>query len=143
MKEDIREKVRLQRINVQSLSAVKNNLGDRKGSFDIQIKLAQEIIEDDDNGAKISFNITVGNEKQPFTIDLDMHAYFRKLQESVSGQDILDNIQSLYFPILSEASLVLAQVVSYMNYPPLIISPQEFLLYQKEAQNTETNSNMS
>jgi len=135
VKKDIREAVQLQKINLQSLTAVRNDITD--DSFNIYVKFDQDIKKDDNNKTHIQCSLEVGNEQQPFTINLLMNVYFKKLDESTSGDEILKNMERFYFPILSEASLVIAQATASMNYPPLIISPKELLKQKEEKEKTE------
>jgi hypothetical protein len=126
VKRNIEEKVKLHSITLQNITAQKNEIVNPVGEVLLNVKINPEIREDKEKTIIIICKFDIGGSDQPFTIHSEIEAVFKKNTE-MEGNELLSSFSDISFPILSEGSLIIAQVVSAMNYPPLIISPEEYL----------------
>ncbi len=122
MKSDLTENIKLQRVSLKTVKAVKNKV--KADSYILKVQVEPSIAKESDSTILLLCKITVGDKKQPFTIEIVTETLIKKVSP-INGELLIENFWQISYPILSEMSLMIAQVVSAMNYPPLILSPDE------------------
>lgn len=122
---EISKKVRVRRVNLERISADKNDVS-INGSLLINVQIEPETKDENEEYIVVLCNIKVGGSDQPFSIEAAFTGVFTKIQP-ITGDELIQNFDGVSYPLLSEASLLIAQVVSAMQYPPLILSPQEMV----------------
>jgi len=123
MNESIREQVMITSIFVEELSASKYPMQDE---FSLTIKFEPEIHDENDQEVTILANVEIGSQQAPFKITMKIKATYSKA-ESIKGIDIMQEFDFISYPILAHASMLISQIISSMDYPPLILSPSEIL----------------
>lgn len=123
MDKTLRDQVTLTSVFVEELSASKYPMPEE---FSLTIKLDPEIYDENDQEVTILANIKIGSQQAPFEITIRIKAIYSTV-ESIRGIDIMQDFELIAYPILAHASVLMSQIISSMDYPPLILSPGEIL----------------
>lgn len=124
MEKDI-DQVKIIDVRLTSMNVVRNEVKTNK-EYPIEIQLKHSIEKENENYVILLCNLSLGTEESPFEINISVDAEVRK-SKSITGDELLSVFPEIAYPILAEMSLSVAQVVTAMGYPTLIISPKELM----------------